>query len=111
MGLLSLMIAGIVHFGLVLLDIILAFLVVRLLRRRLSWPLLETFDRIGSPLVSQVNDAVGQRLENLVGKSLSEVQLTAASMLFLVAVLGAPHCLDRKWGFLRESHPPTVAGT
>ena len=78
--------AGMVHFGLVLLDIILAFLVVRLLRSRLSWRLLETFDRIGSPLVNQVNKTVGQRLENLLGKPLSELQLTAASMLVLVAV-------------------------
>ena len=86
MGLLNLVIASIVHFGLVLLDIILAFLVVRLLRRRLSWRLLETFDRIGTPLVSQVNQAVGQRVERALGKSLSDPQLTAASMLALVVI-------------------------
>ena len=84
MGLLKLVIAGIVHFGLVLLDIILALLVVRLLRRRLAWRILEAFDRIGSPLVSQVNQAIGQRIEGgIFRKSLSEAHLTAASMLAL----------------------------
>ena len=86
MVLLSLMIGSIAHFGLVLLDIILAFMAVKLLRGRLSWQLLEAFDRIGSPLVNQVNQAVGQRLENLFGKTLTEIHLTAASMLILVAV-------------------------
>ena len=86
MGLLNLLIGSMVHFSLLLLDIILAFLLVRLLRRRFSWQLLQTFDRIGRPLVNQVNQTVGQRVENTLGKSLSEVQMTAASMLILVAV-------------------------
>ena len=86
MGLLNLIIAGVVHFGLVLLDIILALLAVRLLRRRFSWQLLETFDKIGSSLVNQVNQAVGQRVERVLGKSLSDVQLTAASILALMVL-------------------------
>ena len=86
MGLLNLMISGMFHFGLVLLDIILAFMVVRLLRRRLSWQLLEAFDRIGSPLVDHVNHTVGKRIEKLLGRPLSEVRLTAVSMLTLVAI-------------------------
>jgi hypothetical protein len=86
MGLLRLVIAGVVHFSLVFLDIILALLVVRSLRRRFSWPILEAFDKIGSPLVSQVNQAIGQRIESVFRKSLSDAHLTAASMLVLVAV-------------------------
>ena len=86
MGLLTSIIASMIHLGLVLMDITLAFLVVRLLRQRFSCQLLEAFDRAGSPLVSQVNQALGQRIESALGKSLTEAQLTAASMLVLVAI-------------------------
>jgi len=86
MGLLNLIAASIVQFGVVLLDITMAFLLVSLLRWRFPCQLLETFDRIGSPLVSQVNRVVGQRAERALGKSLSEVQQTAASMLILVVL-------------------------
>ncbi len=84
MGLLTLLAAGIIHFILVLLDIATAFLVVRLLRKRFSWQFLEPFDRIGSPLVSYVNQRAGRRVEKALRKSFSEARLTAASLLVLV---------------------------
>jgi len=86
MGLLTLFAGGIVHFCLVLVDITLAFLLVKLLRCRFSWQFLEPFDRVGSPLVRHVNRTVGKSVQKAINKPLSEAQLTAASVLILVAI-------------------------
>jgi len=83
MGLINLLIAGAVHFAVVLLDIAIAFCVVRMLHGRFSWQLLAAFDEAGRPLVDWLACKVKKPVCRLWGRPLPPRYHVAAALTAL----------------------------
>jgi hypothetical protein len=74
--------------GLVLIDVTIAFLVVRILVQRFTSSLLSAFDRVGAPIVEEVTRRVGVAMEKLLGRPVSGRATLAGSLMGLLIVRG-----------------------
>ena len=86
MGILTPFIVAVFYLAVVLMDIAVAFLVVRILCRRFPARLLLAFDRVGTPLVKEITDRMRGPLERLCGRPVTDPFVLGASLIcFLFA--------------------------
>jgi hypothetical protein len=83
MGLFGLLALALGNLMLVLMDVTVAFLVIRVLALRFRNGLLSAFDRVGSPIVDEVTRRAGVAMEKLLGRSVSSRAALAASLICL----------------------------
>lgn len=86
MGLFGNLLYGILHLGVVGIDLVTFFLVVRLLAAR--WPLewLKAFDRVGAPIVDGLQRAIGKRLGIASFNGSSQAIITVVMLVALGAI-------------------------
>ena len=88
MGLIELFFVAFVHLAMVGLDIIGFFIVVRLCRRLWPGSLLIALDRVGSPIVERLIDAMAQSLHIAKGQRLEPIAASAWLVVIALARLG-----------------------
>lgn len=86
MGLLSLLLSAAVHLAVVLVDIAIAFCIIRVLRYYFSWDLLQAFDRAGKPIVEKIIARGRRALSRLAGHPVSARPGLAAGMCGLLVI-------------------------
>ncbi len=81
MGFFTNLFAGFIHLLVVALDVIIVLLLVRVLNHRFSWRFLEAFDRVGRPLVDEIQTAVRKPLEDRMQSGLPELNLAVITLI------------------------------
>ena len=86
MGIFMRLILSIVHFTLLALDILCFFVIIRMLRSKLNWAWIKTFDGVGGPLVDLYISYLQKTIDRVGTKRFSTPALLNIAMITLVIV-------------------------
>jgi len=86
MGIINLLIASVLHFGIILLDIAMALCIVRVLCIHFDNKLLNAFNEMGKPLVERIIHCTREVARKAAGRDIRSRNALAIGMLALLAL-------------------------